>query len=203
MFYGHFWFFFGNVSVVWMKNWATLCKTKQKYANFCQISPNICKIVQKYALFCLKKTVKITFHPMKMCSKRGCLEASWVDVQCFCANWWRSRWLLNVCGHFWPFLTGFLLNGFFVTIDPFERFWNFTGLEKRKNRFFGQKIEEKNSIFLLRKSIFGTAVVLHTEIKISLDVEKASKIVQKPGRHVQQYLKTIQNSCRCHRHIQF
>ena len=127
MFYGHFWVFFGNVSVVWMKNWATLCKTKQKYANFCQISPNICKIVQKYALFCLKKTVKITFHPMKMCSKRGCLEASWVDVQCFCANWWRSRWLLNVCGHFWPFLTGFLLNGFFVTIDPFERFWNIFG----------------------------------------------------------------------------
>ena len=54
---------------------------------------------------------------MNVCSKRVCLEVSWVDFECFHAILWRSRWLLNrFSGNFWPPLFIYLFEPFFDSI---------------------------------------------------------------------------------------
>ena len=59
---------------------------------------------------------------MKVCSKWMCLEAFWVDSECFYALSWRSRWLLKgVCSHF----VIIYIYGCFWTI--FGPFWSIQG----------------------------------------------------------------------------
>ena len=74
---------------------AKLSKMMQEKAKICKFPPKFTKNMQNCAktsffsgcktLVLLKKWSNPTFQPMKMCSKRVRLEASWVDFECFYA----------------------------------------------------------------------------------------------------------------------
>ena len=114
------------------------CKIKQnragkaKNANFCQNSAKV-----------HRNDPKLTFQPVKVCSKRVRPEVSWVDFECFYALAWRSRWLLNrfflLLLIFWPFLS---------------RFWQYLGLHRAILGWFWTIFESIRGHFMVTLGSF-------------------------------------------------
>ena len=86
-FFGVFWWCFGSYN-------AKLSKTRQEKGKICKFLPKVGGNMQNRPQFCpffryktlvllKKKRSKSTFQHMKVSSKWVCVEASWVDFDCF------------------------------------------------------------------------------------------------------------------------
>ena len=100
--FDHFWtildhlgYFFGHFAVFcWCfgKLIAKLSKMRQDKAKiwkflqkFTEMVQKLCKNKLQNTCFAQKKVKNPTFRPMKVCSKWVCLEAFWMDSECFYA----------------------------------------------------------------------------------------------------------------------